>query len=59
MFFVVVGVTKLINTCRICTMQWIISGALICGQLLCYEEAFVEEAVTYKKTKVSFLVLCL
>jgi hypothetical protein len=40
-------------------MQWIINGQLICGQLLHYEDAFVEEVVTYKKTKVSFFVLCL
>jgi hypothetical protein len=56
--FVVLGATILINTCRICTMQWIISGELICNQLLHYEEAFVGKVVTYKKTKVRFFVLC-
>ncbi len=38
-FLMVVSATRLINTWRIYTMQWIISGKLLCGQLLRYEEA--------------------
>ncbi len=34
------------------TMQWIIFGEFIFGQLLHFEEAFSKKKATYEKTKV-------